>query len=235
MVSFNYFLTFGAGFLSFISPCCLPLYPAFLSYITGVSMDEVKTEKVMLQKRGLVHTLCFLLGFSVIFIALGYGTSFIGSFFTQYHEAIRQFGAIMLILFGLITAGVFQPKFMMKERRIHFKRRPEGFIGSVLIGLAFAAGWSPCSGPILGAVFSLANTNPSSAVPYMFLYVLGFAIPFLVLSFFITRMNWIRKHQLLIMKIGGILMILIGVMLFFNWMSYILIVLSNLFGGFTGL
>ena len=88
--------------------------------------------------------------------------------FTQYHEAIRQFGAIMLILFGLITAGVFQPKFMMKERRIHFKRRPEGFIGSVLIGLAFAAGWSPCSGPILGAVFSLANTNPSSAVPYMF-------------------------------------------------------------------
>lgn len=107
--------------------------------------------------------------------------------FTQYHEAIRQFGAIMLILFGLITAGVFQPKFMMKERRIHFKRRPEGFIGSVLIGLAFAAGWSPCSGPILGAVFSLANTNPSSAVPYMFLYVLGFAIPFLVLSFLLPE------------------------------------------------
>ncbi len=156
-------------------------------------------------------------------------------FFTHYHEAIRQFGAIMLILFGLITAGVFQPKFMMKERRIHFKHRPEGFIGSVLIGLAFGAGWSPCSGPILGAVFSLAGTNPSSAVPYMFLYVLGFAIPFLVLSFFITRMNWIRKHQLIIMRTGGILMIVIGIMLFFNWMSYILIVLSNLFGGFKGL
>ncbi len=132
-------------------------------------MDEVKTEKVMLQKRGLVHTLCFLLGFSVIFIALGYGTSFIGSFFTQYHEAIRQFGAIMLILFGLITAGVFQPKFMMKERRIHFKRRPEGFIGSVLIGLAFAAGWSPCSGDFRSGIFAGQYKSFFSSAVYVFI------------------------------------------------------------------
>ncbi len=107
-------------------------------------MDEVKTEKVMSQKRGLVHTLCFCL-FLRDFYRIGIW-NFVYRQFTQYHEAIRQFGAIMLILFGLITAGVFQPKFMMKERRIHFKRRPEGFIGSVLIGLAFATGWSPCAG-----------------------------------------------------------------------------------------
>lgn len=119
----NYFLTFGAGFLSFISPCCLPLYPAFLSYITGVSMDDVKTEKLLLQKRSLFHTLCFLLGFSVIFIALGYGTSFVGSLFRDYHDAIRQIGALLIILFGFITLGVFRPEAMMKERRIHFKHK----------------------------------------------------------------------------------------------------------------
>ncbi|MCO4850656.1 cytochrome c-type biogenesis protein CcdA [Bacillus vallismortis] len=230
----NYFLTFGAGFLSFISPCCLPLYPAFLSYITGVSMDDVKTEKLLLQRRSLFHTLCFLLGFSVIFIALGYGTSFIGSLFKDYHDAIRQIGALLIILFGFITLGVFRPESMMKERRIHFKHKPSGLLGSVLIGMAFAAGWTPCTGPILAAVITLAGTNPSSAVPYMILYVLGFAVPFLLLSFFITKLKWIRKNQLLIMKAGGVLMIVIGVLLFFNWMSLIIILLSDLFGGFIG-
>ncbi|MEG7354118.1 cytochrome c-type biogenesis protein CcdA [Bacillus inaquosorum] len=230
----NYFLTFGAGFLSFISPCCLPLYPAFLSYITGVSMDDVKTDKLLLQKRSLFHTLCFLLGFSVIFIALGYGTSFIGSLFRDYHDAIRQIGALLIILFGFITLGVFRPEAMMKERRIHFKHKPSGFLGSILIGMAFAAGWTPCTGPILAAVITLASTNPGSAVPYMMLYVLGFAVPFLLLSFFITKLKWIRKNQLLIMKAGGVLMIVIGVLLFFNWMSLIIILLSDLFGGFTG-
>lgn len=182
----------------------------------------------------LFHTLCFLLGFSVIFIALGYGTSFIGSLFRDYHDAIRQIGALLIILFGFITLGVFRPEAMMKERRIHFKHKPSGFLGSVLIGMAFAAGWTPCTGPILAAVITLAGTNPGSAVPYMMLYVLGFAVPFLLLSFFITKLKWIRKNQLFIMKAGGVLMIVIGVLLFFNWMSLIIILLSDLFGGFTG-
>ncbi|MCG8395068.1 cytochrome c biogenesis protein CcdA [Bacillus atrophaeus] len=233
-MDFNYFLAFGAGFLSFISPCCLPLYPAFLSYITGVSMDEVKSEKLLLQKRSLIHTLFFLLGFSVIFIALGYGTSLIGGFFRDYHDAIRQIGALFIILFGFITLGVFRPNILMKERRVHFKHRPAGFAGSILTGMAFSAGWTPCTGPILAALLALAHTNPASAVPYMILYVLGFAVPFLLLSFFITRLKWIRKNQLLIMKIGGVLMVVIGVLLFFDWMTLIIIMLSSLFGEFTG-
>ncbi|MFY0758707.1 cytochrome c biogenesis protein CcdA [Metabacillus dongyingensis] len=234
MTDLNLFLAFGAGFLSFVSPCCLPLYPAFLSYITGVSVGEIKTENAMLQKRSLLHTLFFLLGFSIIFIALGFGSSFIGEFFFGYSELIRQVGAILIIFFGLVIVGVFQPKFLMKEHRFELKNRPSGYLGSVLIGLAFAAGWTPCTGPILTAVFALTLSNPGSAMIYMIAYILGFAIPFLVMAFFIGRLGWIRKHNLKIMKIGGWLMILIGIMLFFDWMTQIIILFSRMFGGFTG-
>ncbi|MDQ0859575.1 cytochrome c biogenesis CcdA family protein [Bacillus sp. V2I10] len=234
MTDLNLFIAFGAGFLSFVSPCCLPLYPAFLSYITGVSVGEIKTENAMLQKRSLLHTLFFLLGFSIIFIALGFGSSFIGEFFFGYSELIRQVGAILIIFFGLVIVGVFKPKFLMKEHRFELKNRPSGYLGSVLIGLAFAAGWTPCTGPILTAVFALTLSNPGSAMIYMIAYILGFAIPFLVMAFFIGRLGWIRKHNLKIMKIGGWLMILIGIMLFFDWMTQIIILFSRLFGGFTG-
>src|SRR6478672_9116849 len=113
MSDINLFLAFGAGFLSFISPCCLPLYPAFLSYITGVSVGELKSENAMLQKRSLLHTLFFLIGFSVIFIAIGFGTSFIGSFFREYQDLIRQIGAIFIVFFGFIIIGFIHPTFMM--------------------------------------------------------------------------------------------------------------------------
>lgn len=230
----NYFLALGAGFLSFISPCCLPLYPAFISYITGVSTSEVQSNKTMANTKGVVHTLFFLIGFSIIFVALGYSTSFIGSFFFRYQEFIRQVGAILIIFFGLLTLGVFTPEFMMKDRRIHLKNRPAGIIGSVIIGMAFAAGWTPCTGPILAAVISLASTDPGSSVPYMMMYVAGFAIPFFVLTFFISKLKWIKKYQMLFMRIGGLVMIIVGILLFFDWMTKIIIILSNFTGGFTG-
>jgi cytochrome c-type biogenesis protein len=234
MADINLFLAFGAGFLSFISPCCLPLYPAFLSYITGMSVSELKADNSMLQKRSLIHTIFFLLGFSVIFIAIGFGTSFIGEFFLDYKDLIRQLGAIFIVVFGLVVIGVFTPEMLMKERRIEFKNRPSGFIGSVLIGMAFAAGWTPCTGPILASVLALAATNPGSGVLYMTAYVLGFAIPFLILSFFIGKMQWIRKNSAKIVKIGGYIMIAVGIMLFFDWMTVILSYFTSIFGGFQG-
>jgi cytochrome c-type biogenesis protein len=230
----NVFLAFGAGFLSFISPCCLPLYPAFLSYITGMSVGEIKSENTMLQRRSLLHTLFFLLGFSVIFIALGFSASLLGQFFDSYQDLIRQIGAIIIIVFGLIIVGVFQPEFLMKDRRYEFKNRPGGYLGSILIGLAFAAGWTPCTGPILSAVFIMAGTNPGSSMLYMVAYILGFAIPFFILSFFIGRLKWIKKYSHQIVKIGGYIMIVMGIVLFFDWMNKIIFIFSNLFGGFTG-
>lgn len=234
MSDVNVFIAFGAGFLSFISPCCLPLYPAFLSYITGMSLGEIKTENALLQRRSLLHTIFFLIGFSIIFIALGFGTSFIGSLFYEYRDFIRQIGAIFMVFFGFMIVGLIKPEFLMKDRKIQFKNRPSGYLGSVLIGIAFAAGWTPCTGPILMSVIALATINPGSSLLYMIAYTLGFAIPFLVLSFFIGRMQWIRKHNVTIMKVGGWIMIAMGVVLFFDWMTKFIEFFSRLFGGFTG-
>jgi cytochrome c-type biogenesis protein len=234
MTDVNIFIALGAGFLSFISPCCLPLYPAFLSYITGMSVGELKEENAMLQRRSMLHTLFFLLGFCIIFIALGFGGSFIGRIFSDYNDLIRQIGAIFIVIFGLMVVGVFKPEALMKERRLEFKNRPGGYLGSVLIGLAFAAGWTPCTGPILMSVWALAASNPGSGLVYMIAYSLGFAIPFFVLSFFIGKMQWIRRNNVKIMKIGGYLMIVMGVVLFFNWMTQIISIITALFGGFKG-
>ncbi|OIK11000.1 cytochrome C biogenesis protein CcdA [Bacillus sp. MUM 116] len=234
MSDVNIFLALGAGFLSFISPCCLPLYPAFLSYITGMSVGELRSENAMLQKRSLLHTLFFLIGFSCIFIAIGFGTSFVGGFFREYKDLIRQLGGIFIIFFGLMIVGILSPDFLMKDRKYEFKNRPSGYIGSILIGMAFAAGWTPCTGPILSSVILLAASNPGSGVLYMTAYSLGFAIPFFILSFFVGRMKWIKRHSQKIVKIGGYIMIVMGIILFFDWMTKIIQVFQMLFGGFSG-
>ena len=230
----NVFLAFGAGFLSFISPCTLPLYPAFLSYITGMTLDELKAEKGMLQKRAILHTLFFLIGFSIIFIAIGFSASLAKDFFIQYQDLLRQVGAILIVIFGLMIVGLLQVDFLMKDRKFQFKNRPSGYAGSALIGLAFAAGWTPCTGPILMSIIALAGTNPDAGLWYMLAYYFGFAIPFFVMSFFISRMNWIRRNSQKIVKIGGWIMIAVGILLFFDGLDYIIRILSPIFGGFTG-
>lgn len=230
----NIFFAFGAGFLSFISPCTLPLYPAFLSYITGMSLDDLQSDSKRMNKSGMLHTLFFLIGFSIIFVFLGFGSSFLGAFFQENIVILRQVGAIFIVLFGLVITGIFAPKFLLKERKIHFKNRPAGYFGSVLIGLGFSAGWTPCMGPIIGAIIALAGTNPGSGMIYMLTYVLGFAIPFFALSFFVTKIGVIRKYSGQITKIGGYIMIAVGILLFFDGMTYIIIWLSPIFGDFTG-
>ncbi|MCP8969107.1 cytochrome c biogenesis CcdA family protein [Ectobacillus ponti] len=234
MQDVNIFLAFGAGFLSFISPCCLPLYPAFLSYITGISVSELKEENGVMQRRGMIHTALFLLGFSVIFVAIGFSTTLLGDFLITYQTLIRQLGAIFIIVFGLVIVGLFKPKFLMQDHKVTFRSRPSGYFGSILIGLAFAAGWTPCSGPIIASVIVMASTNPQSAMVYMLAYVLGFAIPFFVLSFFITKMSWIKRNSIKIVKVGGYIMIAMGVLLYFNGLTKITIYFTDLFGGFQG-
>ncbi|WP_050179662.1 cytochrome c biogenesis CcdA family protein [Domibacillus robiginosus] len=234
MENLTIWLAFGAGLLSFISPCSLPLYPAFLSYITGVSVNEVKQKNIMMQRKAFLHTLFFLIGFSIIFIAIGFSTSLAGEFFAGYQDLVRQMGAILIIVLGLFSIGVFKPSFMMQDKKFTFQNKPSGYVGSIIIGFAFAAGWTPCTGPILFSVIALAATNPDSAIFYMILYVLGFSVPFFVMSFFVGRLSWIKKHNALLLKIGGMIMIIMGVMLFFDWLTKIISFLTPLFGGFTG-
>ncbi|MEH7613955.1 cytochrome c biogenesis CcdA family protein, partial [Gottfriedia acidiceleris] len=216
MGDLNIGIAFGAGFLSFISPCCLPIYPAFLSYITGVSLSDLQNEKRIHKSKTLLHTLFFLLGFTIIFIVLGFSTSIVGSFFMRYQDFIRQVGAILIVFLGLVVTGIFQPKFLMNDRRFQFSKRPSGFLGSTLIGLAFAAGWTPCTGPILTSVFALAVSNPGSSLFYMLAYTLGFSIPFFVLSFYLGSLGWIKKYSHKIVVFGGYIMIIMGIMLYFD-------------------
>lgn len=152
----------------------------------------------------------------------------------QYNDLIRQIGAILIVFFGFVIVGVLKPDFLMKDRKIAFKNRPTGFIGSILIGMGFAAGWTPCTGPILAAVIALSVSNPGSGMLYMIAYTLGFAIPFFILSFFIGRMQWIKRNSVKIIQIGGYVMIVMGIFLFFDWMTKITTYLIGIFGGFTG-
>ena len=230
----NLLLAFGAGLLSFVSPCSLPLYPAFLSYVTGISFNELKEEKGILRRKSLIHTLLFLLGFSIIFMALGFSTSFIGQIFIQYKEFLRQIGAIIMVFFGLVILGIFKIDILQSEKKIHFKKRPKGYFGSVLIGMGFAAGWTPCTGPILAGVIALGVSDPGKGMLYMLFYVLGFSIPFLIMSLFIGKMKFLQRKNGLFMKIGGAIMIVMGVLLYFDMMTKIIAFLTPIFGGFTG-
>jgi len=230
----NLILAFGAGLLSFVSPCSLPLYPAFLSYVTGISFNELKEEKGILKRKSLIHTLLFLLGFSIIFMALGFSTSFIGQIFIQYKELLRQIGAIIMVFFGLVILGFFKIDILQSEKKINFKKRPKGYFGSVLIGMGFAAGWTPCTGPILAGVIALGVSDPGKGMLYMLFYVLGFSIPFLIMSLFIGKMKFLQRKNGLFMKIGGAIMIVMGVLLYFDMMTKIIAFLTPIFGGFTG-
>ncbi|MGY0691653.1 cytochrome c biogenesis CcdA family protein [Virgibacillus sp. FSP13] len=233
MSEINIFIAFGAGFLSFISPCVLPLYPAFLSYITGMSVSELKDDSKTFNKKSVLHTILFLLGFSSVFVILGFSTSLVGEFLTTYQDLIRQIGAILIIFFGFVIVGILNFKFLMKDKKITFKNRPAGYIGSFIIGMAFSLGWTPCTGPILGIVITLAAQNPDLGFLLMMCYALGFSLPFLILSFFIGKLTWIKRHSMRLVKIGGYVMIFMGIALFFDWMTDLTSYLNGLFG-FSG-
>ncbi|OAK75751.1 cytochrome c biogenesis CcdA family protein [Lederbergia galactosidilytica] len=232
------FLAFGAGVLTFVSPCVFPLYPAFLSYITGISVSDIQSGKLRGQGKAIIHTVLFLIGFSIIYSVLGLSSAgsatLIENWYLRYGDLIRQIGAILIVFFGLVTVGILQPKFLMKDHKLNFQNKPSGYIGTILIGLAFALGWTPCTGPILSATLALVGANPSQGLWYMSSYVLGFSVPFLLMAFFITKLTWLKKHTGTFMKIGGGVMILMGVILFFDQFQLINSLFTPIFGDFQG-
>ncbi|WP_339061822.1 cytochrome c biogenesis protein CcdA [Tepidibacillus marianensis] len=228
----NILLAFGAGILSFFSPCVLPLYPSYLSYITGISIDKLQNQfnKKEIRNRALIHTLFFAIGFSIIFIVMGFAASLIGDLFYQFQNILRQIGGLMMIFMGLMVAGWVKWSWFMKERRFELKNKPTGYIGSSLIGISFAAGWTPCVGPILAAILTLAASDPTKGSLLLTFYSIGFAIPFFVMSFFISTTKWIVRYSHIIMKIGGAILILVGILLFTNQMAKITVFLIKWFG-----
>ncbi len=219
MSEISLWVAFAAGLASFISPCCLPLYPSYLSYITGISVSQLKTNRTNeIRIRTLIHTFFFILGFSIVYFAFGASAGLVAELFRTYQTLIAKLTGVLLILVGLFLLGIFQPKFLMKEMKIKIDAKPATWVGSFFIGIGFAAGWSPCIGPIFSAIIALSATEPGLWFQLTSLYTLGFALPFFLMAFFLGSTRWILKYSNRIMKVGGVLLIVFGVLLYMGQM-----------------
>ncbi len=217
------FAAFSAGLLSFISPCVLPLVPSYLSYITGLSVENLAKaeERERFKSVIILNSLLFIAGFSTVFIAFGASASLIGQVLYEYQDVIRKVGGMLIIIFGLYLLGILKLNFLMAERRLmHFESRPVGYVGSYLIGTAFAAGWTPCVGPVLGTILAYASTTESMSGGVMLLsaYSFGLGLPFFLTAFgmdtFLSYFKSLRTYLGGVSFVSGVLLILVGVMIF---------------------
>jgi cytochrome c-type biogenesis protein len=221
MQDISFPLAFLAGILSFLSPCVLPLIPSYVSFITGISFKDltVGVDRKRVHYLTMTNSLAFIAGFSSVFIGLGISSSAIGGFLFQYMDTIRVIGGVLVIIFGFFIAGFLKLDFLMKEKKIHLSGKPAGYIGTFIVGMTFAAGWSPCIGPILGAILVYAGAKGSALYGFQLLavYSLGMAIPFflsaLAINVFLSYSPKIAKSMRVIMIASGLLLIIFGVLL----------------------
>jgi cytochrome c-type biogenesis protein len=221
------FVAFSAGLLSFLSPCILPLIPSYLAFITGVSLEEMSHEENIKKVRKIVigNSLLFILGFSLVFISLGASATFLGRFMAENIRWMERIGGVIVIILGLHFAGVFKIAFLERERKFHLQEKPLGMLGTVVVGMAFGAGWTPCVGPILGAILAMAATTQSlvKGIVLLAIYSIGLGLPFLLAGILINKFfeyfQSIRRYFRIITIAGGVLLILIGVLLITGYFS----------------
>jgi len=233
------YIAFGAGLLSFLSPCVLPLVPSYLAFITGLSFEELTQEGNSGKRRKTVlfHSIMFGLGFSTLFVALGASATYLGQFLSSHRDTIRIAGGVLIILFGLFISGIFSFDFLQREKKLHLGRKPLGFLGSFLVGLTFAAGWTPCVGPILSSILLFASTQQDmgSGISLLLAYSLGMGLPFLAcamaLNTFLNTFRRTARHMGVITKVGGGLLILVGILLLTDSFSYLSELFNQLFPG----
>ena len=220
-------LAFLAGLLTFLSPCVFPIIPSYISYITGVSLERLQ-EGQGIRRATALHSLCFILGFSAVFIALGASATLLGKFLTQYQGLLAKMGGGVIILFGLHLAGWLPIRFLLKEKRLAIPQRKMGYFGSFIIGAVFSMGWTPCVGPVLASVLVYASTLQTTAKGIVLLsfYSLGLGIPFffssIAVNSLLTSSKWLKRHLQLFEKIAGLLLVVFGMMLItnsFGWLS----------------
>ena len=213
---------FAAGLLSFLSPCVLPLIPAYFSFITGLSVDELTADNKAIRKKVILSTLAYVAGFSFIFILFGASASFLGGLASQYSWVVRYVGGGTILVFGLHLLGIINIKGFQFEKRFHVKETPFHLFGTFLIGMAFGAGWSPCIGPMLGSILIVAGNQDTilEGVWLLAVYSAGMALPFILISIFINSMLSFMKRATKLMGIinrcAGLLLIVIGLLLIFD-------------------
>ncbi|MFH2203312.1 MAG: cytochrome c biogenesis protein CcdA [Elusimicrobiota bacterium] len=216
-------LAFVAGLASFVSPCVLPLIPVYLATLSGATFDELTSKTP--RRLVLINAGFFILGFSLVFIAMGASASYLGRVLFAYRVWIERLGGIALVLFGLWMVGVLKVGFLHKEGRFHFDRKPAGLLGNVLVGAAFAAGWTPCVGPQLSAILVMAGRSGSvgTGVLLLSIYSLGMALPLFLCALALERaiplLNRIKPKLPAIERGAGILLILLGAVLAAGWFS----------------
>ena len=230
MTDLNILVAFTAGIFSFLSPCVLPLIPSYLSFVSGVSLEEMRAAQVesRVRWRVVLNSLAFIFGFSLVFVSLGVSASFLGSLFLGYRSFIRVLGGILIVLVGVYLMGLFKIPLLDRYLQFqlnHLKDRPAGYLGSVLIGITFAVAWTPCVGPILGAILTLAGTSAEieRGVFLLVMYAAGLAFPFFMsavaLNSFFQFFTAFRRYIHAVHMGAGIMLLAVGILLITDYMT----------------
>ena len=229
MESVSLFAAFGAGFLSFVSPCVLPVVPGYLSFVSGATVEELSSGGPATGRRWAIMAdiLAFVLGFSVVFIILGASATAVGSFLLSKMSLLSKIAGVLVIVLGLHMIGVFKLSALYKEKRFHAESKRVGVIGSFLIGVAFAFGWSPCIGPILGGILAYASTQETVGQGMVLLafYSAGLGVPFIIaglsMNAFFRFTGRFKRHFRAVEVTSGVLLITVGVLIFTNQLTLI--------------
>lgn len=215
---------FLAGLLSFISPCVLPIIPGYLSFVSGIAVEDLRGEQMSSRnlKRVSLTVLFFILGFTAVFIILGASASAVGVFLSSQRVIFNRVAGVIIVIFAIHLLGIYRISFLNYEARFHSRSRPLGLLGAFAVGAAFAFGWSPCLGPILGAILGIAANQQTVGQGIVLLtsYSLGLAVPFFAaaVSFnsFLTFSGWIKRYFRSIEIISGLFLLIVGILIFFN-------------------
>jgi cytochrome c-type biogenesis protein len=213
----GFFVAFTAGILSFLSPCVLPLVPSYIAFVTGMSLEDL--EGGVDRARVFQTSLLFVLGFSLVFVLLGASASFLGQFLKSYEDWVARIGGVVLILLGIHLTGIFRFTPLLREKRLHVADSPVGVLGTLGVGMAFGAGWTPCLGPVLGGILTFAATQETfwSGVGLLTVYAAGLAVPFLLsalaLDRFLAAFQRVRRFLPALQVISGLLLVGLGILL----------------------
>lgn len=219
--SVSFGVAFLGGLLSFLSPCVLPLVPSYVTYVTGMTFDELTAgDRRAARRRVVAHSALFILGFGLVFVALGATATVLGGVLRRSLPLLQQVGGVVIAVFGLSMLGVLRLPFLMRERRVQMASRPAGMAGSVLAGAAFGAGWTPCVGPVLASIllYSGMQSTMGEGMLLLVAYTLGLGVPFFVaavgLNWYLARVKHLHRWLHPLEKVAGALLVLIGVLLF---------------------
>ena len=222
--SLGVLVAFSAGLFSFLSPCVLPLFPSYLSFITGMSVDRLTADVAASERtRAFGHSLAFVAGFTAVFVSLGASFSAAGQFFLDYRDWIRIGGGALIVLFGLYISGVLRIGVLGRVAQFQIRNKPAGFIGSFAVGLTFAIGWTPCVGPVLGSILTLASNDRTvqEGVGLLLAYSAGLGVPFLLFSVALGAfLEFFKRYRPLIPvveRLAGVLLVGVGILVVSNY------------------